>query len=86
MPIPGTEIAEKLEQEGRLDYDDSAFLSMLLSNDIWRSKSWNPDFSDRTLAWLRFLSHVWFFGLGGKGVQDERVEPRLLSRDGAELV
>ena len=63
MPIPGTEIAEKLRQEGRLDYDDSVFLSMLLSNDIWRSKSWNPEFSDRTLAWLRFLSHVWFFGL-----------------------
>jgi hypothetical protein len=36
---------------------------MLLSNDLWHSKSWNPEFSDRTLAWLRFLAHVWFFGL-----------------------
>jgi radical SAM superfamily enzyme YgiQ (UPF0313 family) len=63
MPIPGTEISEKLQQEGRLEYDDSIFLSMLLSNDIWHSRSWNPKFSDRTLAGLRFLAHAWFFGL-----------------------
>ncbi len=63
MPIPGTEISEKLEREGRLEYDDSIFLSMLLSNDIWHSRSWNPRFSDGTLAVLRFMAHAWFFGL-----------------------
>ena len=61
-PVPGTEISDKLVADGHLKYNDDVFIDLLRSTSIIGGRSYNPNWNDRTLAALRIIGYLLFFG------------------------
>lgn len=60
VPLPGSELFNRLWKEGKIQVDDAFFRSLIAQGDLAKSKSWSEEVSDVELNFYRLLGYGMF--------------------------